>query len=114
MSVVTADQFVSSISGSDTVETKLDELKAAIDKARRVVGRNVRKLDSMPYSSAKRALRAETEALRTRNSEMWNAMALCQNKPIEGKPNHYGIRPEAECEAMAVELLAKYRDLGWV
>lgn len=112
--VVTADQFVASISGSSEVVTKFDELRAALDRARNIVCRNVRTLDRMKWDARKRLFRADTARLRDRHAEMWNAMALCQNMPIEGKPNHYTMRPDAECEAMAEALLTKFRGLGWL
>ena len=95
---------------SNVAETvsSLQALNAFLNARRDITCRNVRKLDAMRYGKEKTALRAATAAFRTRSAEMWNAMALCQNKPVDGKPNHYTCRDAAECEAMAADLLARF------
>jgi hypothetical protein len=111
VSVVTADQFVAGL-GQSPVETKHDELRAATAKVRNEVARRVRKLNRMRPSKAKDALRAETDELRRRHDEMWNAGAHAQM--VEIAPNHYATRDEADCERMAVEALERFRSLGWI
>ena len=104
--VVTADQFVSGISGEKNTGS-MGELDAIVDAKRAQVRRLVRQLNKMHARAKGRAEVEKAErAARKLADEVWNARAICQMAEIA--PNHYACRPDEHVEFLAACAVAIY------
>lgn len=112
--VVTADQFVASISGTETSDS-MGILSSARERYRSQVARGVRLIDragSMHNRKEQARLRGIVEPMREKCDALWNAVCDAQ---WAGKDERgvWQPRQAEEQERVASEYVARFRAMGW-